>query len=73
MSKEKHYYRYKVTHVTGCIEGRLEVGATLVDIWYGKSHTWQIFDMNVAEVTGTHNGDLIRRVTEPDVLAQLGA
>ena len=73
MPKEKRFYRYKVTHVWGCMEGRLEVGATLIDRWNDKSHTWQIFDGGVGEVTGSFSGELVGRVTEPDVLAQLGA
>lgn len=73
MAREKKYYRSEATHVFGCMEGHLEVGATLIDIWYNKSHTWRVSSGNVGEVTGSYSGKFIGRVTEPDVLTQLEA
>lgn len=30
MPKQTRYFRYEVTHVFGCMEGRLEVGSTFI-------------------------------------------
>ncbi len=67
MPKDKRFYRYKVTHVWGCMKGRLKVGATLIYRWNDKSHTWLIPDGGGGKVTGSFSGELIGRVTEPDV------
>lgn len=74
MPKRTRYFRYEVTHVFGCMEGRrLEVGSTFVHTWHGKSHTWRVFDLNAVKAKGGYSGKLLGRVKEPDVLLKLTA
>jgi hypothetical protein len=42
VSKNRKMYRYSVTQVFPAGEGRVEVGAVLVDYWHGKAHCYQI-------------------------------
>lgn len=73
MPKQTRYFRYEVTHVFGSMEGRLEVGSTLIHTWHGKSHTWRVFDLNAVKAKGGYSGKLLGEVTEPAVLLKLKA
>ena len=71
MARTPRFYRYEITHVFGCMKGRLGVGSTRVHTWHGKSHTWRVFDMNAVKAKGGYSGKLLGSVTEPDVLLKL--
>lgn len=64
MSKEPRIWRYEVTDVGGSMEGRVEKGVTILDRWQGRSHTYQIFDLPKAKVTGWFSVKLLGEADE---------
>lgn len=45
MTKSPRIWRYEVTRVWGSMEGRLEVGAVVLDKWKGRGEQpWNLYD-----------------------------
>jgi hypothetical protein len=57
-------WQYEVTDVGGSMEGRVEVGETILDRWQGRSHTYNIFNLPRAKLTGWFSVKLIGEASE---------
>ncbi len=64
MPKPQRIWKYEVTDVTGSMKGQVTVGATILDRWMGRGHTYSIFDHGVREVTGSFTVKLIGEASE---------
>jgi hypothetical protein len=61
---EQRIWQYEVVGVGGSMEGRIEVGATILDKWVGRSHTYNIFNLPRAKATGWFEVKLIGEASE---------
>lgn len=63
MSKPR-IWQYEVIGAGGSMEGKVEVGETILDRWQGKRHTYNIFNLPRAELTGWFEVKLLGEADE---------
>lgn len=65
---QQEFYAYRVTGVSGCMNGRIEVGQHILENEYkgNGSYTWTIFDFKKGDVSGTFTGRYIGKVAGRD-------
>ncbi len=55
MACRRRYFQYRVTEVTGSMEGRIAVGALTFDWWHGAIHTYSVVNLASGLETGTYS------------------
>lgn len=55
MTRKRRYFRYRVTDVGGSMDGRIKMGDLTFDYWQGRSHTYNIYNLQTAEATGWYS------------------
>lgn len=53
----KRAYRYRITASSGCLAEQAKVGSHVIDwTYFGRGHTWTVYDFRKDEVTGAMTG-----------------
>lgn len=53
----KRAYRYLITASSGCLAEQAKEGSHVIDwTYFGRGHTWTVFDFSSGEVSGAMTG-----------------